>query len=42
MLKALEKCWNGYKKNQSDDFDETKKALSKLKNKKLWKKPVVI
>ena len=23
MLKALEKCWNGYKKNQSNDFDET-------------------
>ena len=23
MLEALENCWNGYEKNQSNDFDET-------------------
>ena len=37
-LEHLVKCINGYKINQSNDFDETQKALSKLKNKKLWKK----
>ena len=37
-LERLEKGINGYKVNQSIDFDETKKALSKLKNKKSWKK----
>ena len=41
-LKHLVKCINGYKINQSNDFDETQKDLSKLKNKKLWKKNILI
>ena len=38
VLGVLVKRINAYKRNQSIDFDETKKDLSKLKNKQLRKK----
>ena len=37
-LEHLVKCINGYKVNHSNDFDETQKALSKLKKQKIMKK----
>ena len=42
MLEGLEKCINGYKKNQSNDFDETLKKLIQIKKQKIMEKNVVI